>query len=1012
MPEGPRKGLHQHLRKFTVQIQRIDVEDRPDTWETVGTGFLVSRGGEIVTCAHVVRDADVEPRVVHGKKVGVYFPKASSSKAYTATVHRCLSDFDDDAVVLVLEGEPPEEIEPAILGRPEPDDQRGFQSFGFRRLGNYQAGRACGLIMGDTEPPDEGQFRSDPLMLQSQHINSGMSGAPVLETRRDLIVGVITDTYVPDADLKDRDTGFGVSAAVLGLSELGLVLQDEPHELEPVEEPPTNVVPAASPIASSVGIGGNAPEDIGDDFVARDELLEALTQRWRNRVPGVVGLIGFGGEGKTSLARRCLSLLCDCDDETPDTVFWWTFHRSTGVEYFFEEAVRHVASPAVARAVTDTDTRARLLGELLTERRCLFILDGLEAVQRTDGDDYTDLEREALRKLLTYFDSSNAGMCVVTSRLPLLELERHALYRHVDLDHLTRSEGCALLRKLGVTGTDADLRAFVEAWNGHALTLSLLGAYAAEECGGDISAITAITAPAVGEPGQKHIGRVLSWYDERLSGEDQALLMQFSVFRKPVSLELLSCAAEDDLSPDSSVSELVRRLEKYRIVRETEGASRYMVHPLIRGHYYGRMQEPALVRSHRDAMNCYLEAITTAPEPTTLEDLSDTIEAVHHGCRAGDYADAYRLYRDRIDRGGGYLQYRLGAYEVDLALILEFYEGRDVAGRPLIDDDDAVVYLLRAAGLGLMTTGRLEEARAPFEVSFQRACARSDPDAAGRARQAASELLIYLGDFASARRSARAATEFYSEASGSREASQCLTSEAWGVQNTSLSARELSVTSLAYEGWAAHLSGDLASAGDLFERAVTLIQELDDRVAAPLDLWGTYYTDHLRQIGETRRARALTVENLAYAEANHVPDVQSQCHRILGDIDAEASPVSARRHYEKALELARSISHRPSLIEALVAWGRWDARRDEDGARAKLDEAREYARSGGYRVYTVDAELGLAWQALAEDDEPTATALAQAAETSAAAIGYSAGRRDAAELLGILKPIGMTSRSA
>ena len=53
----------QNLRDFTVQIWDADNQ-------IVGTGIAVSTNGRIVTCAHVVHAAGVEPRIADGAEVG------------------------------------------------------------------------------------------------------------------------------------------------------------------------------------------------------------------------------------------------------------------------------------------------------------------------------------------------------------------------------------------------------------------------------------------------------------------------------------------------------------------------------------------------------------------------------------------------------------------------------------------------------------------------------------------------------------------------------------------------------------------------------------------------------------------------------------------------------------------------------------------------------------------------------------------------------------------------------
>jgi hypothetical protein len=69
MAEGVREGVRtQNLRDFTVQIRRVDND------AIVGTGIAVSTDGKIVTCAHVVRAAGVEPRNANGAFEKVFVP--------------------------------------------------------------------------------------------------------------------------------------------------------------------------------------------------------------------------------------------------------------------------------------------------------------------------------------------------------------------------------------------------------------------------------------------------------------------------------------------------------------------------------------------------------------------------------------------------------------------------------------------------------------------------------------------------------------------------------------------------------------------------------------------------------------------------------------------------------------------------------------------------------------------------------------------------------------------------
>ena len=226
--------------------------------------------------------------------------------------------------------------------------------------------------------------------------------------------------------------------------------------------------------------------------------------------------------------------------------------------------------------------------------------------------------------------------------------------------------------------------------------------------------------------------------------------------------------------------------------------------------------------------------------------------------------------------------------------------------------------------------------------------------------------------------------------------------------------------SLTWEAWIAHLRGEVRTASAIFVQAETewfskQREEISSTIRYRYSLAGVLHADHLRRKGDTGYARRVTESNLDFCwYGPWIPDL-SRCYRVLGDLDADAGQHDgACTNYDHALKIARNISSRDTLIEALLARGRWAARlaanlpqvgnlREVDQAFSDLNEALGYAVDGGYRIYEADIRVALAWAHLAAGDPAAARAEAERAQRMSADMGYHWGQVDAAEVLAAVR---------
>jgi len=728
-------------------------------------------------------------------------------------------------------------------------------------------------------------------------------------------------------------------------------------------------------------------------------------------------LVGFGGEGKASLARKWVEtgIASDVRPSTLDGVFWWGFYENRSVDEFLEAALKYMSGGRIdPRQVQSSNLRAQIIGAMLGAGRYLFVLDGLEVMQYEEGDQYGLLQSNDLRDLLTFFArTDNSSFCLVTSRAPLLDLMDYTTYTHRDVDRLSEEDGRALLKRLGVQGSDNELNKVVADWDGHALTLSILAAYLAERYQGDIHHLADIPIPTADEPRYERVHRVLRRYDEHLSKDEREFLKLFSVFRLPVKESafekvfepLLGVRATHQGKPDSALSKLfkrkktsddiggsplqsiVNRLAGYRLIRHDEHENSYTTHPLIRNHYFALFTkgDPSQEKTaHSQIKDYYLSIAGETPKYPTLDDLKPLIEVVHHACQAGAYDEAWKIYLSRIQqRPNRYvLNHELGLFDTDLNLLTSFFPNDDITKDSLITNADDKRWILNQIGSCLKSLGRLREAVPFYERSI---AGEKVQDWSGDSitYRNLADLHAQLGALEASAEGARQALELARRAE--EKNGQCY--------------------SLAFQGLVIHLLGDLQTASDTFAHAEKLEQEIDSNTSYLYSLRGINHADHLRRMGQSDYSRRVTEANLQICEQNHVAQQISQCHRVLGDLDSDSrNHASAHAHYESALKIARSISSKYILIEALLARGRFFAKhmKDANPAFSDLNEALGYCVESGYRIYEADVRVALGWAYLANGEKDKAKQSAERALHMSNEMGYHWGKVDAEEVLGAI----------
>lgn len=553
-------------------------------------------------------------------------------------------------------------------------------------------------------------------------------------------------------------------------------------------------------------------------LIGRDDETAMLEAAWKSRTPGKVNAVVFhalGGAGKSALLRTFANRLLMAGGGGATRIYGWSaYSQGSG------EQKRADADGFISKALGDLGfqgkqprdpvERARELAKLIQRTRMLLLLDGLEPLQNPPGVDKGRFKDRGLAELVKILASQNSGLVVLTTRQEIPELEGHGtLVINHPLDRLSKSAGAELLVELGVRGRQIELEEAVHAVDGHALSVTLLGAYISEVCGGDIRhrdqfdfANIVLTQAEEEELATdktikpaKRAAKVMRGYLELfdklsadgaaagLGGAERALLHLLGLFDRPVegrAIEALlkecipgltdelffdtvtrtsgwwgfrSCKVEmRELTPDERGRRIRRAKEVLRKLRllskpNPDDPQELDAHPIVRAFLSGRLETtPEPTKSAHEILYRHYSGVTP-DQPDTLEAMQPLFHAVQHGVRAGRAQEAYEnVYIWRIQRyNEAYILRALGAFGPNLTTLSHFFD--QPWQKPRLDLlPNTRAWLLAEAAFSLKSLGRLKDAIAPRRSSIGLHMELNDWDDAANVANSLCQELLLLGE--------------------------------------------------------------------------------------------------------------------------------------------------------------------------------------------------------------------------------------------------------------------------
>jgi hypothetical protein len=484
----------------------------------------------------------------------------------------------------------------------------------------------------------------------------------------------------------------------------------------------------------------------GSNVFGREEDIAFLDDAWANRDINVVSIVAWAGVGKSTLINHWLRRMAADHYRSAELIFGWSFYRqgtsgdASSADEFLDVALHWFGDPDPP--VGTAWQKGERLANLVAHRRTLLVLDGLEPLQNPPGPQEGRLREPSLQALLGELAAFNKGLCIVTTRTAIADIadheDRSALRR--DLEQLSSDAGAQLLRALGVSGHEAELRSASNEFNGHPLALTLLGSYLTDAFNGDIRFREEVSARLAHDVRQgAHARKVMesyqTWFGE---GPELSLLRMLGLFDRPADEKAVGALLKSPAIPgltesltDSSPTEwraILARLRRTRLLagEDSHNPGQLDAHPLVR-EYFGEQlqsqQTDAWKECNRRLFHYYR---TLAPQlPNSFQEMEPLFLAVICGCNASLFREALQeVYVPRIQRGNANFAANVLGTRGPLLTVLEhfFDHGRwgvtaetDVEGQNLAQEDQ--LFILMQAGLYLTATRGMGSPRREFVTS-------------------------------------------------------------------------------------------------------------------------------------------------------------------------------------------------------------------------------------------------------------------------------------------------------